>query len=604
GANTAIFSVVNSVVFRPLSFADPDRLMVVMDRRGEAPNLTPVAPANYEDTRSRTRMFQDLAAAEAWHGIFTGDGAAERVQGLRVTANLFPMLGVQPLLGRAFTREEEEIGRHRALLLSYGLWQRRFGGDAGIVGRTVQLSGQPFQIVGVMPHGFAFPPFWASKAEMWAPLAFDQERRQSRAGSSLRLFGRLRPSVTLKQAQAEMNAIAAGLAREFPESNKDRGAGVRPLHEMVVGDVRPGLLLLSGAVGFLLLIACCNVANLLLVRSLKRQREMAVRAALGASRWRVTRQLLAESVVVSLFGGFAGIILAFWGMDALVGLLRSARSLNITELPRLEEIALDTGALLFTLALSLLTGLLFGIAPAFQSMRLAVGESLKESALSTSGSTRGVRLRNAFVISEVALTVVLLAGAGLMIRSFIKLLEVHPGFEPDRVLAATVSVTGTSVEQPERQAGFYRLLLEQVRSLPGVLSAAAINHLPLAGDRWSTSYVVEGRPEPSPADRPAAIYRMISPGYFRTIGTTLLRGRDFNGQDTANSEKVVVVNDTLAGMLSPGKNVLGMRIRTGGSPEWQTIIGVAENVRQKDWIEETSAEIYQPFVQHPSHFAG
>jgi putative ABC transport system permease protein len=504
------------------------------------------------------------------------------------------MLGVRPLAGRVFLPEEEEPGREHEVVLSHRLWQRRYAGDTKILGQSVSLNGEPYTVVGVMPRNFDFPPFWATGTELWVPDVL-APRAANRGGQSLRVFARLKRGVTLDVARAEMAGITARLEKQYPGSNRE--VTVSSLPETVVGDVRPALLVLLGAVAFVLLISCANVAHMLLARASARQREVAVRAALGASRSRMIRQFLTESLVLALLGGAGGLLLAFWGTNLLV-------SLGPADVPRVETVALDTRVLAFTLGISLLTGIAFGLAPALKAAGRNLTESLREGDRgATEGLHRG-RLRGILIASEFALALVLLIGAGLMIRSFAALEAIDPGFDPRRVLSLTASVAGTSEAAPERRADFYRQALQRIRTLPGVVSAGAINHLPLAGDIWGWSFTIEGRPIPAPGESPDASYRVVLPGYFATMGIPILRGRDIAESDNLQAPGAVVVNDWLAKRHWPGEDPLGKRITFDDqdkNPHWLTVVGVVKNTVRSEWAAAQEGEVYLPYLQHHNY---
>jgi putative ABC transport system permease protein len=586
GSTAAIFSVVNAVLLRPLPYRQPDRLAVLLHRR-----VNPVAPANFLDWKRQSTAFEEMGAADNWVPNLTGGSQPESVQALRVTANILRMLGIPPLAGRVFLPEEEEPGEEHEVVLSHRLWQRRYAGNRKIVGQSVLLNGQPYTVVGVMPRGFDFPPFWATGTELWVPNVL-ATRAANRTGQSLRVFGRLKRGATLKFARAEMAAITARLEKQFPGSNRE--VTVASLKETVVGDVRPALLVLLAAVAFVLLIACANVAHMLLARSAARQREVAVRAALGASRARMIRQFLTESLVLASFGGAGGVLLALWGTNLLV-------SLGPTHLPRLETVALDVRVLAFTLGISLLTGFAFGLAPALKASRRDLTESLREGERgATEGSQRGL-LRNVLIASEFALALVLLIGAGLMLRSFAALEAIDPGFDPRRVLTLMVSVAGTREAEPPLRAGFYRQALQQIRAVPGVASASAINHLPLAGDIWGWSFTIEGRPTPAPGESPDAAYRVTLSGYFTAMGIPILKGRDIAESDDLRAPGVVVVNEWLAKRHWPGENPLGKRITFDDldkNPHWLTVVGVVKNTVRSDWAAAEEGEVYLSYLQH------
>lgn len=585
GATAAIFSVVDAVLLRPLPYRDPERLAVLLHRR-----INPVAPANFLDWKRQSTAFESMGAADNWVPNLTGGSQPESVQALRVTSDILPMLGIRPLAGRVFLPEEEEPGKEHEVVLSHRLWQRRYAGDRRIVGQSLLLNGEPYTVVGVMPRGFDFPPFWATGTELWVPNVL-APRAANRGGQSLRVFGRLKRGVTLDFARAEMAGITARLEKEFPGSNRE--VTVSSLKETVVGNVRPALLVLLAAVAFVLLIACANVAHMLLARAASRQREVAVRAALGASRSRMIRQFLTESLVLAFFGGAGGVLLALWGTRLLV-------SLGPAHLPRIETVALDIRVLAFTLGVSLLTGIAFGLAPALRASRRDLTESLREG---ERGATEGLQrsvLRNVLIASEFALALMLLIGAGLMIRSFAALAAIDPGFDPRRVLTLMVSVAGTPEAEPSLRAGFYRQALQRIRALPGVASASAINHLPLAGDIWGWSFTIEGRPTPAPGESPDAAYRVTLPGYFTAMGIPILAGRDIAESDDRSAPGAVVVNEWLAKRHWPGENPLGKRITFDNgdkNPYWLTVVGVVKNTVRSDWAAAQEGEVYLPYLQ-------
>jgi len=487
GANTAIFSVVDAVLLRPLDYKDSGRLVTVL-MNGDAP----VAPANYIDWRDQNRSFEAMGAADYWSPNLTGLDSPEHLVGLKVTQNLFPMLGIDPLIGRLFIPGEDKDGADREVILSYRLWQRRFSGDRNVLGKPIVLDGNAFTIVGVMPQGFQFAPFWATKAELWVPNAFGA-RIHSRGGNSLRIFARLKDGVSLTQARAEMAAITGRLEQQYPGTNRD--VVVTPLKEKVVGEIETPLLVLLGAVGFVLLITCANVAHMLLARAAARQKEVAVRTALGARRGRIIRQFLTESLLLGCLGGVAGLALAALGTKFLV-------ALSPANIPRVQTVGIDIRAALFLFGATFVTSIGFGLAPALQASSVALSDTLKEGGRGNSEGKGHNRLRNLLVVSEFALALMLLIGAGLMIRTFAALEAVDAGFNPHHVISMVVSVAGSKEADPSRRAVFYRQLIERVRSLPGVDAAGGINHLPLAGDLWGWPFVIEGRPSRVPANIP------------------------------------------------------------------------------------------------------
>jgi putative ABC transport system permease protein len=589
GASSAIFSVVDAVLLRPLPYADADRLVAVLHR-----GVNPVAPANFLDWRAASSTFDGLGAAESWAPNLTGGERPEKIDALQVTADLLPLLGVAPQLGRLFTAGADQPGREHEVVLGDRLWQRRFAGAPDVVGRRITLDGESYSVVGVMPRGFEFPPFWATGAELWVPLPL-ADRAANRNGQSLRLLGRLRPGVSLAQARSEIATITARLEQAYPGTNRE--VAVRPLREMAIGDVRPALLVLLGAVCCLLLIACTNVAHLLLARAAVRHKEAALRATLGASRGRMLRQFLTESLVLAGLGGAAGLAVAGLGLRFLVALAADS-------VPRVETARLDLRVLAVTLAVSVLTGIGFGLAPALQASRRDLAESLREGERGTTAGLRRQRLRGLLIGSEVALALVLLVGAGLMMRSFAALRAVDPGFDPGHVLTAVVSVTGARAAEPTRRVGFYQELLERVRGLPGVVSAGAINHLPLAGDIWGWPFEVEGAPPPGPGESPSAAYRVVLPRYFQTMGQPIVRGRDFSDRDSLGAPGVVVVNECLAARHWPGQDPIGKRITFDDldkDPTWLSVVGVARNAVRSRWAEAPEDEIYLPLLQQRSY---
>ena len=585
GANTAIFSVVNGILLRPLPYQDADRIMTVLYE-----GRMPVAPANFFDWKEQNQVFEHIAAAQYWQPNLSGEDRPEQLWALQLTADMFNLLGVKPALGRTFLSNEDQPGNEHVAVLSHRIWQRKFGGDPAIVGRTITLDGASYEVIGVMPPDFRFAPFWATRAELWTPLNL-APRMNDRRGSSLRVFARLKTGITREQAQAEMTAIKQRLEQQYPESKTELSLSVDPLHEIVVGKVRPALLVLFGAVSFVLLIACANVANLLMARSTARQKEIAIRTALGATRPRVIRQLLTESMLLSLTGGVLGLLLALWGVKTLV-------ALSPDNLPRVDAISLDSSVLYFTLAVSLLTGLIFGLAPALQSSSLDLNESLKEGGRSSTEGARRNRVRRLLVVAEMALALVLLIGGGLMIRSFLRIQAIDPGFNPHNVLTFVVSLAGSQHSTRPQRIAFFDQLLNRIEALPSVESASAINHLPLAGDIWGLGFTIEGRPVPPPSERLAAIYRIVRPNYFRTMGARIIRGRDFTERDTKDSPGVVIINESFARRYWPDEEALGKRIVvTDGDPIPREIVGVVKDLKQNDWTAEPGREMYLPHYQ-------
>ncbi len=594
GANSAIFSVVNTVLLRPLPYKDPDALMTVWEEATHQgfPFNTP-SPANFLDWRAQNTVFESMAAMAQSNFNLTGVGEPERFDGRRVSANLFSLLGVQPQLGRTF-RPEEDQPDTRVVILGHGMWQRRFGGDPSIIGRPLTLNGQSYTVIGVMPKSFVeLPSFDNWKDQLWVPIAFSSEEALQRGNHFLEVVARLKPGVAQRQAQAEMDTIAARLAQQYPDFNTRIGAVVKPLHEQVVGNIKSALIVLLGAVGFVLLIACANVANLLLARATARQKEIALRLALGASRARLTRQFLTESVLLAALGGAVGLLLAVVGIDALKAFIPDTIS-------QAQRIGIDGKVLIFTLLISLVTGLIFGLAPATQASHFNLNETLKEGGKGSGTGGGGGRLRNLLVISEVAISFVLLIGAGLLINSFLHLRRLDPGFRADHVLTMKVVLPELKYPDKQRRTPFYDEVLRRVQSLPGVESVAFGSNLPLTYNGDSIFIAVEGRPDPAPDQQRDVITRVVSPGYFRTMGIPLVQGRDFNEHDKVDTTQMVVITEKTARHYWPGENPVGKRLKPGTSTSespWREVIGVVKDVRQNDFVAEPKLQMYLAYTQ-------
>jgi putative ABC transport system permease protein len=591
GANTAIFSVIHAVILRPLPYDEPERLMV-LDENSPAQGVDRygVSYPNFLAWRDQNRTFEGLAALRSEGMTLTGRGDPAPLTGTFVSPNLFDLLGAAPVIGRTFLPDEDRPGGHRTVLVSYGFWQQWFGGNPNILGQAIVLDGTSYTIIGVMPSGFRFP---YDDVEVWWALGSlaDEAPMKNRTVHFLQVLGRLKPEGTLEQARAEMNTIAARIQQQYPGEDPGHGATVLSLHEQIVGEVKPMLLVLLGAVGFVLLIACANVAHLLLARAATRRKEMGIRAALGASRGRTIRQLLTESLLLALFGGLCGLVLALWGVDVLVTQASDF-------IPRAGEIGIDSGVLGFTLLISLLTGILFGLIPALQSSKPDLNDVLKDRS-GTMGSGNA-RIRHALVVAEVALSLLLLIGAGLMLKSFQRVLEEDPGFRTNNLLLMTVSLPHTDYPETQQVIEFYRQLSLYLEALPGVRTVSAVNALPISGGDSYGDLTIENRPFP-PGETPVASYRRVLPNYFRTIGIPLLRGREFNDQDTGAGQPVVTINAAMARRYFPNEDPVGKRIKIGppeGEP-WLTIVGVVGDVRNVGLDMEPALATYEPHPQRP-----
>jgi putative ABC transport system permease protein len=584
GANTAIFSIVNAVLIRPLPYDRPDEIMKLWVTQPERGALKlPFSAPNFVDLKDQNRVFTDMAAYRGWQFILTGPGEPVRIFGHRVSAGFFHVLGVKPLIGRGFLYEEDRPGNDGVVVISYGLWQSHFAAAPDIIGRSLTVNEVTRTVVGVMPPGFRFE---SQENALWVPMAFTPADLNRRLSNTF-VIARLRPGVSREQAQAEMNTLAGRLEASEP----GKGISVIRLREDMVGDVRWALLVLLGAVGFVLLIACANVANLQLTRALGRRKELAVRVALGATRSRLIRQLLTESAILSLLGGGLGLLFASLGLRLLTGL-------TIDRAPRLEDAGIDGAVLGFTFALSILTSLLFGLIPAFQASK-PVNDALKDGG-AAGLSLRRQRLRGAFVVAEVALSIVLLAGAGLMIKSFLRLQQVNPGFNPDRLLTLETFLPPARYPNARRQAAFYQQVGQRLAAVPGVQSVGASIGPPFTGARIGFSFEIEGRPATSPAAQPAASYRAISPGYFQTLGVPLLKGRDFTDRDNSEAPGVVIINQSFARGFFPNEDPLGKRLDIGdGYNRMREIVGVVGDTRANSLKEPAPAEMYVVYLQRP-----
>lgn len=596
GANTAIFSVVNGVLLRSLPYRDPDRLVILSEHTPQRPDMSVSFP-NYDDWRVMSQSFEQIAAFGPEAFTMTGRGPAERIEGDAVSASFLATLGVRPMLGRDFRRDEDQAGAIPVVILSYDLWER-LGGDEELVGQGFDLSGLRCTVIGVLPRNYRF---YYGQPEILFPLgqAMDREQATQRDNhSSLDVIGRLRPGITLEQVRAEMGAIARRLQQAYPETNSGHGVTVVTFYQGLLGDIQPVLLVLFVGAALVLLIACVNVANLLLARATSREKEIAVRQALGASSGRILRQLLTESVLLGMLGGGCGILIAWWGVDSLLTQVPHG-------VPRLNEVRLDARVLLFAVSLSLLTGLWFGLAPAWQTLRGGSSLRLKEVGRGAGESLRKHQLRNMMVMSEVALALVLSIGAGLTTKSFAHLLRAQPGFGPRNVLTLQIPLENEKYVDRAQTDAFFRQLIESVDAIPGVRSAALVAPLVFSGEGWQNDFYIEGRPVPKRGEFPSSDFQVISPDYFRTMAIPLVQGRAFDNFDRAGSQPVVIINQTMASEYWPGVNPLGKRMHLGspddGNP-WLKIVGVVGDVKQYAMDQGLKTQFYLPFTQRSIRF--
>jgi len=598
GANTAIFSVVNAVLLNPMPYREPDRLIQFWETNPlKSWTQAPIAPANLFDWQQQNQSFEEIAAYmgsdKSGPGIaglhLTGDGEPERVKALYVTGNVFSVLGVDTMLGRTLREDETWQGKHTVVVLSHALWQRRFGGDPGVIGQNISLNGRSREVVGVMAADFYFP---SKEIELWVPMGWNQQQiAQLRRPHFLRAVGRLKPGVTTEQARAEITAIAGRLEEQYPETNTQMGVGLGPLKDWIVGDTKLPLMVFLVAVGFVLLIACANVANLLLARAATRNREVAIRTALGARRSRIVRQLLTESFMLALVGGGLGVLLALWSKDLLV-------AFSPGDIPRLEEARLDAKVLGFTIGLTLLTTFLFGLAPALQASKPDLVSTLKEGG--QKGGSQGGRVRSVLVVAEVALALVLVIGAGLMIRSFLRLQQVDPGFNANNLLMLSVGLPGAKYPEDSQAITFFEQAEQRLKALPGVLEVGATNVAALKGSGYTNDMTIEGRP---PEDYVREIWhKTVTPDYFRAMGIQLLSGRQFDKSDNATSS-TIIVNEAFARRCFPGEDPVGKRVKFAKPTEpgtWETIVGVVRSEKQDSLGTDPKPESYKTQLQEPS----
>ena len=590
GANTAIFSVVNGLLLRPLPYPEPEQIVHVWHTPPQQsfPGLDrfSVSPANYVDWKAQSSAFEQMAVYTYTGLSLSTSNDPLPVIGAAVSSDFFSVLRSNAVQGRTFTPDEERPGRDQVVVIGHGLWQRAFGANPNFIGQTLTLNSRSFTVVGIMPAGFEFP----REAELWVPLAWDEKERQTRSIHDYLVVARLKQNVSLDQAQAEMSTISSRLEQQYPEENTGWGAVVIPLREDLVGDIRLALLVLFCAVGFVLLIACANVANLMLARGANRQKEIAVRIALGAGRARLIRQLLTESVLLAVTGGLLGLLLAVWGSKMLV---------QLGSLPNSGDISIDTWALGFTLLVSFTAGILIGIVPALQFTRSSISETLKQGSGRTGGSPIRQHTRKALVISEVALSLVLLIGAGLMIRSFWKLQNVDPGFDTSNALTMSLILNPIRYSEPHQQLAFIDRSIEQIRAVPGVVSVGATSTIPLAGRGSTQPFSIEGRPTAAISEQPMAQTRYISPDYFKATGIPLRQGRFFSDHDRDNSVQVVIISEAMARLFWPGENPIGRRLTPSFHPEQgaREIVGVVGDIKTSGLDVDASAMMYLPYKQ-------
>ncbi len=589
GANAAIFSVVNAVLLRPLPLGEPDRLIKLWETftpggQSQAFQGTVSVP-NLKDWLEQNDVFTGIATWQFSSLGLQGQDHPERALGATVSANFFDVSGVQPVAGRGFAEGEDTAGRNRVVVLSDNLWRRNFGADREIINRSITLGGEDHTIIGVMPAWFRFP---SASTELWVPLVPTESQIQSRGSHWMFAMGRLKPDVPLERAQEQMTSIARRLEEQYPNEQAGRSIKLIPLQEETVQNVRPALMVLLGAVAFVLLIACTNVANLLLARAASRRKEIAIRTSLGASRARLIRQFLTESVLLAVVGGALGLLLALWSLDALLALAADS-------LPRAGEVGLDWKVVGFTSLLSIATGIVFGLAPALQSSKMDVQSVLKESGAGGASARRN-KVRSLLVVVEVASAMVLLVGAGLLIKSFIRLQETETGFKAENLLTMGVALPQAKYSTPQAVPAFYRQTLERIAALPGVEAAGAINLLPIQQTGFNGGIEIEGQGPYPPGQAPLAEFRVVTPDYFRAMGIPLLTGRSFDDRDQEKSTPVILVNQTLVNKFLDGENPLNRRIRAG-SPEWAMIVGVVGDVRQSGITRETRPEIYISYAQ-------
>ena len=600
GANTAIFSVLNAVLLKPLPYEQSERLVTMWQRFtgiGVPKDQNWTSPPEFSDIRRLQSSFSDIAAMQATSfNILVGD-APERILGQFVSPGFFKLLGVEPVLGRTFSPDEEQQGKEFVVVLSHGLWQRRFASDRTLIERTLNMNGRSYQVIGIAPPGFRDP--MQPEAEMWAALSFTNQQLTQRGSHGLLVIARIKPELTLDQARSDMERVSARIiegAPDYPYARFEYRVLINPLLEEYVGDIRPALMMLMGSVGLVLLIACTNVANLLLVRASSREREIGIRTALGAGRGRLIRQMLTESVVLSLVGAILGVVLAGVGVSVL-------STMAAQSFPRLADTSIDGTALAFTIAVAIATGVLFGLVPAFQSARSSTQDALKEGSQATTAGRSRFHLRRVLVAAEVALSLLLLVGAGLLIKSFMRLQGVDGGFDPSGVLTMRIVVPSARYSQPDQVRNFYREVLRRVSALPGVTKVGASNGIPLSGSGGSGTTTIDNPAFPDDRGTPEADQRTVTPGYFEAMGMTLLAGRMFDERDGETGQPVAIIDETMARTFWPNDDPIGKRIKRGGrqgTQPWLTIVGVMRHVRYRTLEEPSRVQLYIPHAQAPA----
>ena len=598
GANSAIFSVINAILLRPLAYKNPEQLVLVNHNYTKINLKASVSAFGYAHYRDNAKSFESLAAVTGWPANLTGEGEPERLTGQTVSANFFELLGATAATGRTFAVGEDSEGKNRVVVLSHGFWQRRFASDKNILNKTLSLNGENYTVVGVMPPSFQYGREIGMVIDLWAPIVFTPEQLSSNSLTNefLSVMGRLRAGVSQEQAQAEMKNIASNLRQQYMQgadaTNWD--LMLTSFRQQVVGDISTMLWIVMLVVGFVLLIACANVANLLLARAAARQKEIAVRTALGAGRWRIIRQLLTESMLLSVVGGAFGLLIGYWGVKALV-------SLNEDKIPRANEISLDWKVLLFTFGVSIVTGILFGIVPALQTTKADLHETLKEGGRSAAATTKQW-IRSSLVVVEIGLALAVLVGAGLLVKSFLQVQQVNPGFNPDGLLTMSLSLPATKYSEAPQRANFYKQVLNDVRSLPGVQSVGAVSVLPLSGGGSSGSFRIEGRDIPQGQSLPHGARWAATPDYYKTMGIPLIRGRYFEERDVAEALPVTIIDQSLAQKYWPNEDPVGKRISFEGTPTgriWREIVGIVGHVKHTDLEGESRAQYYIPHLQRP-----